>query len=187
MAAAAQSNRAPRDVVEFPPNVPVTVALKYAQGRTISGQYGERFMFTLADNRVMFLDPEVAGQIATLGVNVRENFSITLRWDGQRESPRTWEVARVCGEQPNGTFVAPASPSTAAPSSGAAGVSPKPPASAATASGASSALVTEANALVDAYAVVLDRALRQYEGRIKPDEIRSIVLSAYIQKSKFAA
>jgi hypothetical protein len=45
-------------------------------------------------------------------------------------------------------------------------------------------LVTEANNLVDVYAAVLDRALTMYQGRIKPDEIRSIVLSAYIQQGK---
>ena len=51
--AAATDKRQPRDVVEFPPNAPISVALKYSQGRTISGQYGERVMFTLTDGRVM--------------------------------------------------------------------------------------------------------------------------------------
>ena len=66
--ATATNNRPTRDVVEFPPNAPVTVALKYSQGRTISGQYGERVMFTLTDGRVMFLAPEVAGRIESLGI-----------------------------------------------------------------------------------------------------------------------
>src|ERR1035438_1810054 len=69
--AAATDKRQPRDVVEFPPNAPISVALKYSQGRTISGQYGERVMFTLTDGRVMFLSPEVAGRIESLGINVR--------------------------------------------------------------------------------------------------------------------
>lgn len=68
-AAVASNTRAPRQVVEFPPNVPVTVALKYPQARTVSSQYGERFMFSLADGRVMFLDPEVGGRIEALGIN----------------------------------------------------------------------------------------------------------------------
>ena len=76
MATAASNTRAQREVVEFPPNTAVTVALKYPQARTVSSQYGERFMFTLADGRVMFLDPEVGGKIESLGVNVRENFTI---------------------------------------------------------------------------------------------------------------
>jgi hypothetical protein len=50
----------------------------------------------------------------------------------------------------------------------------------------SNPLVDEANNLVDVYAAVLDRALKQYQGRIKPEEVRSIVLSAYIQQGKAA-
>ena len=184
---AALPNRPPREEVQFPPNKAVTVALKFAQPKLIAGQYGERYLFTLADNRVMFLSPEVAGQVAELGVNVRENFSITMRWDGQRESPRTWDVARVIGEQPNGTMVVPASPCAAAPASDGARVTPKPPTAAAAATQRGSALVDEANALVDAYAAVLDRALRQYEGRVKPEEVRALLISSYIQRSKFAA
>jgi len=117
MATAAASNtRAPREVVEFPPNVPITVALKYGHAKTVSSQYGERFMFSLADGRVMFLAPEVGGKIEALGINVRENFTITRKWDEQQGSPVTWDVARLPGEQPNGTFVVPAVPSKPAAS-----------------------------------------------------------------------
>ena len=45
-AAASNNTRASREVVEFPPNVPVTVALKYGHAKTVSSQYGERFMFS---------------------------------------------------------------------------------------------------------------------------------------------
>ena len=105
-AAAPNNTRAPREVVEFPPNVPVTIALKYGHAKTVSSQYGERFMFSLADGRVMFLDPEVGGKIEAMGINVRENFTITRKWDEQK-SVTSWDVARLPGEQPNGTFVVP--------------------------------------------------------------------------------
>jgi len=105
---ATQPNRTPREIVDFPANVPITVALKYSQGKTISNQYGERIMFSLADGRVMLLDPEIAGQIEKLGVNVRENFTILRKSDGQNGSGVSWEVARVPGEQPNGTLLVPA-------------------------------------------------------------------------------
>jgi hypothetical protein len=81
---------------------------------------GERFMFSLADGRVMFLDPEVGKKIEALGINARENFTITRKWDEEKGTPFPWEVARLASEQPNGTFVVPAAPS-------------KPPASASTA------------------------------------------------------
>ena len=180
MATAATSNaRAPREVVEFPPNVPVTVALKYGHAKTVSSQYGERFMFSLADGRVMFLDPEVGGKIEALGINVRENFAITRKWDEQTATT-TWDVARLAGEQP-GTFVVPA-------------VSSKPPASATAPtsditrrqSAVSPSLVEEANSLVDSFAAVLDHALTRYQGRIKPEEAKALLITAYIQRSKLS-
>jgi hypothetical protein len=181
--ATATNNRPPRDVVDFPPNAPVTVALKYCQGKTISGQFGERVMFTLTDGRVMFLDPEVAGRIESLGINVRESFAITRCFTGQKGAPVTWDIARVPGEQPNGTFVlqAPDTPNQ------------KPPASAATPDSGiprkpvSSALVDEANALVDSFAQVLERSLTLYQGRIKPEEAKALLITAYIQRSKLSS
>jgi hypothetical protein len=181
MATAASNTRAPREVVEFPPNVPVTVALKYGHAKTVSSQYGERFMFSLADGRVMFLDPEVGRKIEALGINVRENFTITRKWDEEKGAPLPWEVARLAGEQPNGTFVVPAAPS-------------KPPASASTAAAdaarrqpaASPSLVEEANSLVDSFAAVLEHALSNYQGRIKPEEAKALLITAYIQRNKLS-
>ena len=181
--ATATNKRQPRDVVEFPPNAPVTVALKYSQGRVISGQYGERVMFTLTDGRVMFLAPEVAGRIESLGINVRESFTITRGPTGQNGAPGNWDIERVAGEQPNGTLVLQALDTPAA----------KPPASAATPDGAiprkqpGSALVDEANALVDSFAQVLERSLTLYQGRVKPDEVKSLLISAYIQRQKLSS
>jgi hypothetical protein len=181
--ATATNSRPTRDVVEFPPNAPVTVALKYSQGRTISGQYGERVMFTLTDGRVMFLAPEVAGRIESLGINVRESFTITRGSASQNGAPATWAIARVEGEQPNGTLVlqAPFTPT------------PKPPALATTPDGGiprkepGSALVDEVNALVDSFAQVLERSLTLYQGRVKPDEVKSLLISAYIQRQKLSS
>ena len=82
--AAQTQPRTPRDAVEFAINIPVTVALMYNQGKVVSGIHGERILFMLLDNRVMFLDPAVAGQIEAAGINVRENFTITQRWTAQK-------------------------------------------------------------------------------------------------------
>ena len=185
MATAASNPRTPREVVEFPTNTPVTVALKYPHAKTVSSQHGERFMFSLADGRVMFLAPEVGGKIETLGINVRENFTITRKWDEQK-SLTTWEVARLAGEQPNGTLVLPSGGENENK------VSPKPPASAPAPNGADrrktagALLIEETNALVDAYAQILDRTLNTYQGRIKPEEARSLLVTAYIQRNKLS-
>jgi hypothetical protein len=184
-AAAVSNTRTPREVVEFPANVPVTVALKYGHAKTVSSQYGERFMFSLADGRVMFLAPEVGAKIEALGINVRENFTIIRKWD-EEKSAATWEVARVAGEQPNGTLVLPLAGDNGSQ------VSPKPPASALASKGtdhrkaAGALLIEETNALVDAYAQILDRTLTTYQGRIKPEEARSLLVTAYIQRSKLS-
>lgn len=171
--AAAQQNNTRRETVEFPPNVPVTLSLAYGEPRMVAGRFGERAMFTTCDSRILFLDPEVAGRITELGINVRESFTITRHSTGKKGAPDTWSVARVMGEQPNGTFVAPHLPPA------------KPPQRAASAAGGT--LVDEANALVDIYAQVLDRALTTYGGRVKPEEVRSLVVTAYIQRKGQAA
>jgi hypothetical protein len=165
-----QSNRAPREIVDFPANVPVNVALKYAQGKSISNQYGER---------VVFLDPEVAGQIEKLGVNVRENFTILRKSDGQNGSTVvSWEVARVAGEQPNGTCAVPL-------------VAAKPMGSAATADDGhrqvSKSLTEEAQSLVDVFAAVWEYTREAYRGQVKPEEVRAFVITAYIERGKSAA
>jgi hypothetical protein len=157
------NTRAPREVVEFPPNVPITVALKYGHAKTVSSQYGERFMFSLVDGRVMFLDPDVGGKIEALGINVRENFTITRKWDEEKGVQFEWEVARLAGEQPDGTFVVPVVPS-------------KPAASASTPTNDSPQrqptvslwLVEEANNLVDSFAAVLDHALPRGNSWVVP-------------------
>jgi hypothetical protein len=168
---AANAQRQPRDVVEFAPNTPVTLALKYAQGKTISGQYGERMMYSLTDGKIMFLDLPVAGQIEKLNINVRESFTITKRTDGKKDSPVSWEVARpiVAGEQPNGTFAVPKLPDPK-PAQRASSPVPTP----------STRLVEDCNLLVDAYAAVLEHALTTHNGRVKPDEVKSIFLTTVI-------
>jgi hypothetical protein len=46
----------------------------------------------------------------------------------------------------------------------------------------SNPLVDECNALVDTFAEVLERALKTYEGRVKPDEVQRLVTTVYIQR-----
>jgi hypothetical protein len=40
---------------------------------------------------------------------------------------------------------------------------------------------------VDAYAKVLERTLTTYQGRIKPEEARALLVTAYIQRSKLSS
>jgi hypothetical protein len=132
-------------------------------------------MFSTTDGRIFFLDPFVAGQIEAAGINVRESFTITLKWDGVKGSQRTWEIARVAGEQPNGTFAVPRLPEA------------KPAQRANSAAGRPEALLDEANALIDTFAAAWDRARTKYEGRLKPEEVKALVITAYIQHNKLSS
>jgi len=186
---ATQANRPMREQVEFPFNVPVPVTLKYSQGKSCAN--GDRVMYTTSDNRVMFLDFAQGRAIEEMSIRPGEPLLIA-RQKPAGSQPATWLIQRAAdlegqlaaslhqqvaagklGQQPDGTFVVPAA-------------APKPPQSAPV-SQPSSALVNEANALVDAYAQVLERTLNTYQGRIKPEEARSLLISAYIQRQKSAA
>jgi hypothetical protein len=81
-----------KDVVQFVPNVPVKVALKFAlPGKIISTHTGERVLYTLADGRVMFLDLGVAKKVEDLGVNVREKFFVCRPEAGKKDAEwTTW-------------------------------------------------------------------------------------------------
>lgn len=196
-----------RPVVEFDVNVPVEVALKFNTGKIISTRTGERVMFTTTKDEVFFMDLGPAQKINDLGVNVGESFSVCRRkkgsapveWDvwlspetekqraaaedRQRESETPSELERKLaqsihlakagllgvGERKDGTFAIPAPPAPAPPSAPVVAEDP---------------LVTQANVLIDAFAVVLERALTMYGGKVKPDEVRAIFLTAAINCAK---
>jgi len=53
----------------------------------------------------MFLHPLRRARSKQPGINVGAESSPSANdWDGVQGSPMTWEIARVAGEQPNGTF-----------------------------------------------------------------------------------
>ena len=122
--------------VQFQPNVPVQVALKYPVGKIVSGNFGEQIYYTTADNRAMYLDLGVGQKVNELGARPGEPILITKRWSGKKGDQASWEVCRVqpqlpeadpgnmlqhqlrdsvilararkAGEQPDGTLVMPA-------------------------------------------------------------------------------
>ena len=46
-----------RERIAFQTNVPVTVALAYADGLPVEGRFGDQITYTLADDRVMYVSP----------------------------------------------------------------------------------------------------------------------------------
>jgi len=236
-----------REVVKFAPNQPVEVALKYAMpGKVVSTRNGERVLFTLADERVMFLDLGVAKQIEDLHVNVREKFLVCRPPSGKKDAQWTvWrspevekaavEVAPVpqsessseeetpleqklresielvkqgkLGELGNGTFAVPAGASAGTPAPVQSGTSnghqasnngngstngtngkngngaPKHPEPCGPPVWAQS-LLEQANALVDVYAAALSSASAKHGNQVKPEDVRSLLVTVFIQRSK---
>ena len=63
--------------LQFQTNVPIDVALKYNDGKEVTGQYGDQVLYTLTDGRVMYVPPIVKKKIDELGIGRGELFTIT--------------------------------------------------------------------------------------------------------------
>src|ERR1700730_4795359 len=75
------------EILRFEMNVPAEVALKHVgPGKHIEGRYGNMVMYTLADDRLMYVAPIVASRITDLGLQPGEHFQVCkqLKKQGQR-------------------------------------------------------------------------------------------------------
>jgi hypothetical protein len=87
--------------VQFTPNVPVPVALKYPEGKSVEGRFGDQMYYTLADGRCMYLDLDVAAKINLLDLRKGETFMMCKRWSGKKGETPQWDVWRPpSGELP---------------------------------------------------------------------------------------
>jgi len=83
-------------ILRFNTNTPVAVALRWDDGRSVEGRYGEQIMYTLDDDRVMYVPPIVGQRIRDLGIRAREVFEICkteLHEDNRRWIE--WRVKRL--------------------------------------------------------------------------------------------
>jgi hypothetical protein len=106
-----------KEKVAFQTNVPVTAALAYPDGMKVEGRYGDQVMYTLTDDRVMYVPPIVRNKLADLGIRQNDPFSICKveQRDGNRRFIE-WVVKRLPTDQPSSGATAPASaPSPASP------------------------------------------------------------------------
>ena len=87
-------------ILRFEMNVPVEVALKEAgPGKPIEGRYGNRVMYTLTDERVMYVAPIVASRISDLGVQPGELFHVCKQVKRQGTKRLIeWQVERLPSE-----------------------------------------------------------------------------------------
>ena len=82
-----------REKIAFQTNVPVSVALAYPDGIQVEGRFGDQIMYTLADERIMYVPLVVRTKLVELGVQPREPFTICKaeRKEGNRRFIE-WQV-----------------------------------------------------------------------------------------------
>ena len=86
------------EILGFEINVPAEVVLS-GPGIAIEGRYGNRVMYTLADNRVMYVAPIVASRISDLGIQPGERFQVCKQVKKQGlHRLIEWQVERLQSE-----------------------------------------------------------------------------------------
>jgi hypothetical protein len=84
------------EVVKFPINTPVEVTLLFEAGKHVEGRYGEQVMFSLLDNRVMYVPPYVEQRFQELAIGAGEPLLLCKQQvkDGNRNRTE-WNVRRA--------------------------------------------------------------------------------------------
>jgi hypothetical protein len=73
-----------RERIAFQTNVPVTVALAYADGLQVKGRFGDQILYTLADERVMYVPPLVRSKLVSSSVSNPANRSPSAKPNERR-------------------------------------------------------------------------------------------------------
>src|ERR1017187_10750754 len=80
------------NILRFPTNTPIQVAINTPQGTIVQGRYGDRVLFHLTDGRVMYVPPIVASKIEAQGIAPGERFELckTQVKNGRSRSIEWW-------------------------------------------------------------------------------------------------
>lgn len=88
------------EVVRFPINTPVEVTLQCETGKHVEGRYGDQVMYSLLDNRVMYVPPYVEQRFRELAIGAGEPLLLCKKEVKDNNRNRTeWSIRRV-PEQP---------------------------------------------------------------------------------------
>ena len=82
------------EVVKFPINTPVEVTLQDEAGKRVEGRYGEQVMYSLLDNRVMYVPPYVEQRFKELAIGAGEPLLLCKVKDSNRNRTE-WSVKRA--------------------------------------------------------------------------------------------
>lgn len=85
-----------REVLRPQTNIPEMISLAFDEGRKVEGRFGDQVMFTLADERVVYVPPIVESKINQLGIRKGDQFELLKKEvvNGTRKSIE-WYVTRV--------------------------------------------------------------------------------------------
>lgn len=86
-------HRTPSTILKLEPNVPTELALQFPTGLNVTGKFGPQVLFTLTNNRRLYVPEAVGREIAALTLAPGQPFTICKRQnEGQRAF--TWQVDR---------------------------------------------------------------------------------------------
>jgi hypothetical protein len=171
--------------ISFATNQAQEVRLAFLEGKPVEGRFGDQYLFSTVDDRCFYVSVVVGQiiekQLLNLRINVGEPVDIgKFEMDlGRGRKGIQWIVKRV---EPEAGVSAPAPalamPATTATTSN--GNHSKP----AIATGWAQFLLEQTTTLTDVFAAAVRYAQENHADVVKPDDIRSILLSAYINASK---
>ena len=101
-----------KEVVRFAVDTPVEVSLRFETGKHVEGRYGDQVMYSLLDNRVMYVPPYVEQRIRELAIAAGEPLQLCkqAKTDGNRKWIE-WSVMRAPQQpHPSGNETAAADP-----------------------------------------------------------------------------
>jgi hypothetical protein len=165
-----------RERIAFQTNVPVTGAWTYADGLQVEGRFGDQIMYTLADERVMYVPPVVRTKLVELGIQPREPFTICKaeRKEGNRRFIE-WQVNKETNSDERPSSETPpvngqTGPSTPKSSNGPSAVSHL-----------EQALVSSIDAAIAAEQYA---ATKGFPVRFGNEDLRAMALSLFIQQAR---
>jgi hypothetical protein len=166
-----------RGRIAFQTNVPVTVALAYPDGIQVEGRFGDQILYTLADERVMYVPQIVRTKLVELGIQPREPFIICKaeRNDGNRRFIE-WQVNK---ENNSNDLPPPETPKVNGQTNGP--VTPKPSNGHAAASHLRQALASSIDAAIAAEQYA---ATKGFSVRFGSEDLRAMALSLFIQHAR---
>jgi len=96
-----------QEVVKFEINTPIEVTLRDERGKRVEGRYGDQVMYSLLDNRVMYVPPYVEQRFQELAISAGEPLLLCKQRvkDGDRNRTEwsIWRAPRQSQPSANGT------------------------------------------------------------------------------------